>query len=67
MVIGKDGQFLHTVRGGPGDGLDAPPMVYIPGYGAGTGFLFRVMEGITAGWNLLAVGTVSYCSWLVTD
>lgn len=52
VCIGKPSEFLHTVTGGP---EDAPPLVFIPGYAAGTGFLFRIFEGLTAGWRVFAV------------
>lgn len=38
---GKD--FLHSIEGGK---EDAPPLVYLPGYGAGVGFFFRIIKGL---------------------
>ena len=46
--------YLHTLNGGA-DNADSPPLVYIPGYGAGVGFMFRGLEGLAAGWRLHAV------------
>ena len=43
---------LHSVEGGP---VDAPALVYLPGYGAGVGFIFRILKGLTNGFSLYAV------------
>lgn len=50
--------FLHTISGGTLSNLDSndtSPLVYIPGYGAGSGFMFRAFEGLAAGWRVHAV------------
>ncbi|KAI8111275.1 hypothetical protein M9434_004847 [Picochlorum sp. BPE23] len=47
---GKD--FLHSIEGGKADG---PPLVYLPGYGAGVGFFFRIIKGLCAGWHVYCV------------
>lgn len=44
--------YMHTITGGS---PDATPLVYIPGYGAGAGFLFRAFEGLTAGFRMFGV------------
>ena len=49
-------EYMHTLRGGgAAPGADGPPVVYIPGYGAGSGFMFRTLSALTAGLRLLAV------------
>lgn len=43
---------LHSVEGGR---VGAPALVYLPGYGAGIGFIFRILKGLTNGFSLYAV------------
>jgi abhydrolase domain-containing protein 5 len=47
-------EYLHTIIGGQTN-ESSPQLVYVPGYGAGSGFLFRAFEGICAGFRLFAV------------
>ena len=47
-------EYLHTVIGGETN-ESSPQLVYVPGYGAGSGFLFRAMQGLTAGFRMFAV------------
>jgi pimeloyl-ACP methyl ester carboxylesterase len=47
-------EYLHTIIGGQTN-ESSPRLVYIPGYGAGSGFLFRALEGLTKGFRLFAV------------
>ena len=49
---GKD-DYIHTIIGGASN-TASPPLVYVPGYGAGSGFLFRCMQGLAAGFRLYA-------------
>ena len=56
---------LHSVEGGR---VNAPALVYLPGYGAGIGFIFRILKGLTNGFSLYAVdllgtGLSSRCSF----
>ena len=44
----KPRDYMHTIHGGAAN-PDAPALVYIPGYGAGSGYLFRVLGGLAAG------------------
>jgi len=46
--------YLHTIIGGQTN-ESSPRLVYIPGYGAGSGFLFRAYQGLTAGFRTFAV------------
>lgn len=50
---GKE-DYMHTIVGGAGNDA-SPQLVYVPGYGAGAGFLFRAMQGLAAGFRLHAV------------
>lgn len=43
---------LHSVEGGRANG---PALVYLPGYGAGIGFIFRILKGLTTAFSLYAV------------
>lgn len=45
-------QFLHTLKGGS---EGKPPLVCMPGYGAGTGFFFRNFQGLSSHFRLFAV------------
>lgn len=47
-------EYLHTIVGGQTN-ESSPRLVYIPGYGAGSGFLFRAYQGLTAGFRTFAV------------
>jgi len=47
-------EYLHTIVGGQTN-ESSPKLVYIPGYGAGSGFLFRAYQGLTAGFRTFAV------------
>ena len=46
--------YLHTVTGGH-QNTSSPQLVYVPGYGAGSAFLFKAMQGIAAGFRMFAV------------
>ena len=65
VCINEQGHYLHTVVGGPKEssptqGTDeAMAMVCIPGYGAGSGFFFRIFKGLASAWRLYAVRTYS--------
>jgi abhydrolase domain-containing protein 5 len=48
-------EYLHTIIGGKTNESSSPKLVYVPGYGAGSGFLFRAMQAITAGFHMFAV------------
>ncbi|BDA50675.1 (Lyso)-N-acylphosphatidylethanolamine lipase [Coccomyxa sp. Obi] len=45
-------QFMHTISAGP---ADAPPMVLLPGYGAGAGFYFRNIDSLAQHFRMHAV------------
>jgi pimeloyl-ACP methyl ester carboxylesterase len=45
-------QFMHTVSAGD---QSAPPMVVLPGYGAGSGFFFRNVDGLAQHFRLHCV------------
>lgn len=45
-------QYMHTTLGGQ---PDAPPLVLCPGYGAGTGFFFRNLDGLAQAFRVFAV------------
>lgn len=45
-------QSMHTISAG---GADAPPLVLLPGYGAGAGFYFRNLDGLAAHFRVHAV------------
>ncbi|GFR44731.1 hypothetical protein Agub_g6057, partial [Astrephomene gubernaculifera] len=49
---GKE-DYLHTLQGGP-DSVD-PPVVLMPGYGAGVGFYYRNFPGLAQRLRLFAV------------
>ena len=57
---GKD-EFMHTISGGFAN-TASPQLVYVPGYGAGSGFIFRVIQGLSAGFRMFA-GRVCWCCW----
>lgn len=46
--------YLHTIIGGH-ENTSSPQLVYVPGYGAGSAFLFRAMQGLAAGFRMFAV------------
>ena len=53
MAVGKQRQqYMHTISAGP---ADAPPMVLVPGYGAGAAFYFRNLDGLAAHFRTHAV------------
>lgn len=53
MAVGKGRQqFMHTISAGsPAD----PPLVLLPGYGAGAGFYFRNLDGLSQHFRTHAV------------
>jgi len=60
VCINDKGHYLHTVLGGPekngaNSTDEAMAMVCIPGYGAGSGFFFRIFKGLASAWKLYAV------------
>ena len=66
-------QFMHTISAGE---RTSPPMVVLPGYGAGSGFYFRNIDGLAQhfrlhcvdllGTGMSGVGTLQ-CSCLQID
>jgi abhydrolase domain-containing protein 5 len=46
--------YMHTIIGGQTN-ADSPQLVCIPGYGAGAAFMFRIFEGLSAGFRMFAV------------
>jgi abhydrolase domain-containing protein 5 len=48
-------QYLHCIKGGHDDNAASPHLVAVPGYGAGSGFMWRTLEGLSAGFRLWAV------------
>ncbi len=45
-------QFMHTISAGA---PDAPPLVLVPGYGAGAAFYFRNLAGLASHFRTHAV------------
>jgi pimeloyl-ACP methyl ester carboxylesterase len=53
VTVGAGRQdYMHTISAGD---AAAPPMVLLPGYGAGAGFYFRNIDGIARHFRLHAV------------
>ncbi|KAK9917093.1 hypothetical protein WJX75_000828 [Coccomyxa subellipsoidea] len=53
VAVGKQRQqFMHTISAGP---ANAPPMVLVPGYGAGAAFYFRNLDGLAVHFRTHAV------------
>ncbi len=53
VAVGEGRQhFMHTISAGP---TDAPPMVLLPGYGAGAGFYFRNIDSLAQHFRMHAV------------
>lgn len=53
MSIGEGKQqFMHTISAGD---EASPPMVVLPGYGAGSGFYFRNIDGLAQRFRLHCV------------
>lgn len=50
---GKE-DYCHTLQGGAAN-TASPCLVYVPGYGAGSAFMFRTFAGLAAGFRLFAV------------
>ena len=52
-AIGQGQQaYMHSIQGGP---AGAPPLVFLPGYGAGAGFLFRNFPSLCQHFRVYAV------------
>ena len=47
--------FIHTTAGGLAANPDSPPLVVLPGYSQGTGFWFRCVRGLAAGFRVYAI------------
>ena len=53
VSVGEDKQqFMHTISAGD---QASPPMVVLPGYGAGSGFYFRNIDGLAKHFRLHCV------------
>ena len=53
VAVGEGRQhFMHTISAGS---ADAPPMVLVPGYGAGAGFYFRNIDSLAQHFRMHAV------------
>lgn len=67
VAVGKQRQqYMHTISAGP---ANAPPMVLVPGYGAGAAFYFRNLDGLAAHFRTHAVdllGTGMSGAWFTS-